>query len=303
MQGTIGNLGMYAFGVPSGMLVDKKGPRWGVALGIILFAAGYYPIAQGTSQLVPPLMLEADIGIQHMRLVQGRTAWDGSASSLSSQAPGAVQRSRRRSKQVRSSRNRAKLLLTRSAALNFPESRGTATAFPLAAFGLSAMFFAVIALLLPPGTYNFLILLATGTVVLPLISFPFLRVLPPHTYHHLPQNERQVLHRTRDSGSHIPQSEEPGAPTYPSKTPSLSSTESRDPEAALEAGDENSSLLSRSSVEDVEDLQSSKHLESDRNHESPHLDIRGFALLPLPEFWQLFSMLGLLTGIGLMTIK
>lgn len=43
----MGNLGMYASGIPVGMLVDAKGPRWGVALGIILFAAGYYPIAQG----------------------------------------------------------------------------------------------------------------------------------------------------------------------------------------------------------------------------------------------------------------
>jgi hypothetical protein len=38
---------MYATGIPSGMMVDAKGPRWGLALGIALFAAGYYPIAQG----------------------------------------------------------------------------------------------------------------------------------------------------------------------------------------------------------------------------------------------------------------
>lgn len=167
------------------------------------------------------------------------------------------------------------------------------------------MFFAGIALLLPPGTYNFLILLATGTVVLPVISFPFLRVLPPQTYHRLPQNERQALHRTRSPGGHAPpQSEEPGAPSYTRKTPSLPSTEIHvDSEGAHEDGDENCSLLSKSSLEDVEDLQSSRHTESDRNHESPHLDVRGFALLPHPEFWQLFCMLGLLTGIGLMTIK
>ena len=38
---------MYATGIPSGMMVDAKTPRWGVALGTVLFAAGYYPIAQG----------------------------------------------------------------------------------------------------------------------------------------------------------------------------------------------------------------------------------------------------------------
>jgi len=38
---------MYATGIPSGMLVDARGPRWGVALGMVFFAAGYYPIAKG----------------------------------------------------------------------------------------------------------------------------------------------------------------------------------------------------------------------------------------------------------------
>lgn len=28
-------------------MVDSKGPRWGVALGIVLFGVGYYPIAKG----------------------------------------------------------------------------------------------------------------------------------------------------------------------------------------------------------------------------------------------------------------
>jgi hypothetical protein len=38
---------MYAFGIPSGMMVDAKGPRWGMTLGIVLFGVGYYPIAKG----------------------------------------------------------------------------------------------------------------------------------------------------------------------------------------------------------------------------------------------------------------
>lgn len=43
----MGNLGMYATGIPAGMLIDAKGPRLGVAIGICFFAAGYYPIAKG----------------------------------------------------------------------------------------------------------------------------------------------------------------------------------------------------------------------------------------------------------------
>lgn len=38
---------MYASGIPLGMMVDAKTPRWGVALGAVFFAAGYYPIARG----------------------------------------------------------------------------------------------------------------------------------------------------------------------------------------------------------------------------------------------------------------
>jgi hypothetical protein len=188
----------------------------------------------------------------------------------------------------------------KAAALNYPESRGTATAFPLAAFGLSALFFAAIAQILPGGTYNFLLLLATGTVILPLISFPFIRVIPNHSYQHLPENE--VLHRSRSSAERQPYIE-PGAPNTRSSPVDADDAFSSNPR--YQSGDEESSLLSQTSTEEqaAEDLESSKHLESDRNHEHPHLDIRGFALLPHAEFWQLFIMMGLMTGIGLMTIK
>lgn len=47
IQGTAGNLGMYMSGIPFGMLIDSRGPRWGVALGGILLAVGYYPIRMG----------------------------------------------------------------------------------------------------------------------------------------------------------------------------------------------------------------------------------------------------------------
>lgn len=196
--------------------------------------------------------------------------------------------------------------------MSFPDARGTATAFPLAAFGLSALFFAGIALLLPSGVYSFLILLATGTVVLPLISLPFVRAPTHRKYQHLPQHENQALRRTSSSASrpeHSRNSEEPGAlnESQDHKPPTTNnSIDVSGPHPNLEASStENSSLLSTTSedLEDLEDLENSKHSHSDKTLGSPHLDIRGFALLPLPEFWQLFCMLGLLTGIGLMTIK
>lgn len=38
----------------------------------------------------------------------------------------------------------------------------------------------------------------------------------------------------------------------------------------------------------------------DRSH---RIDIRGWQLLRMIDFWQLFCVMGILTGIGLMTIK
>lgn len=182
-------------------------------------------------------------------------------------------------------------MLTGQAALNYPESRGTATAFPLSAFGLSALFFSAIALLFRHGTDTFLFLLASGTVLLPILAFPFLNIVISQTYHTVSQKEDRQLHRRRSSDA------DDDSPSGKHTTPH------REAESTLDQrnSNEHSSLLSSSSS--GEDLAASKHTEPDRNHESPHLDIRGFALLPHPEFWQLFCMMGLMTGIGLMTIN
>lgn len=78
------------------------------------------------------------------------------------------------------------------------------------------------------------------------------------------------------------------------KTPEISSTDA----------DETSSLMSKSSISDLGDVCCQEDgAKVSRGHDSHRLDIRGMALLRKVEFWQLFAMLGLLTGIGLMTIK
>lgn len=43
-QGAAGNLGMYAMGIPMGLLTDARGPRLITLVGSILLALGYYPI-------------------------------------------------------------------------------------------------------------------------------------------------------------------------------------------------------------------------------------------------------------------
>jgi len=67
--------------------------------------------------------------------------------------------------------------------------------------------------------------------------------------------------------------------------------------------DETSSLMSKSTVSLHDEVEDSGAEVGKAAHDQHRLDIRGLALLPRPEFWQLFTLLGLLTGIGLMTIK
>lgn len=200
----------------------------------------------------------------------------------------------------------------KAAALNFPEHRGTATAFPLAAFGLSAFFFATLALALPHDESHFLLLLATGTVCMPAASFFFLRTPSQHSYHQLhdhgserPHTDRFSEHQRDSTGSDMPR------PASPHRQPQLSSTKMSSTNASSNIDDlessvtdsEQSSLLPHESdsPEDPKIVISTKDLRNIPHQ--PQSDIRGFRLLPHSEFWQLFCMLGLMTGIGLMLIN
>jgi hypothetical protein len=64
---------------------------------------------------------------------------------------------------------------------------------------------------------------------------------------------------------------------------------------------ESASLLSEESVPG--DIDDSKPQDGNQNHHSHRSDISGFVLLKKPEFYSLWVMLGILTGIGLMTIN
>lgn len=50
-QGAAGNLGMYAMGIPMGLLTDARGPRLITLIGSVLLALGYYPIYLGKGAL------------------------------------------------------------------------------------------------------------------------------------------------------------------------------------------------------------------------------------------------------------
>lgn len=69
------------------------------------------------------------------------------------------------------------------------------------------------------------------------------------------------------------------------------------------SADEEASLLSTESGPGDMDLEHEGHKSLGRSHHSLSTDITGFQLLRKSDFWLLFLMLGLLTGIGLMTIN
>lgn len=257
--GAFGNLGMYAMGIPVGLFIDKKGPRPAVIFGAVMLALGYFPLHQA---------YDAGSGsVPLMCLYSLLTGFGGCAAFNAS---------------------------IKTSALNWPHHRGTATGFPLAAFGLSAFFFSTIAQYALPGdTGEFLMLLACGTFGIPFVGFFFLKVYPhPHyskisTISDRTLSDSQRLHRTKsDEHKHRAQQGvlEPGEHV---------------PEAAVVESDETSSLLSitssSSSPGDEEEINVKDH--------AHRTDIRGLKLLVQGEFWQQWAIMGLLTGVGLMTIN
>ena len=208
------------------------------------------------------------------------------------------------------------------AALNWPTHRGTATAFPLSAFGLSAFFFSSISTVaFPDNTSSFLLMLAIGTFGMTFISSFFLRVIPhPSIYSAVSSGEYRGdprsnrLHRSKSGDSKrgaVHDTPEPGMHhAAPNNLYPLSRNDSEDakthlsvPETPDTEADETSSLMSKSSVSGAGDLEENGERYDSTAHDPHHLDIRGMALIPKIEFWELFILLGLLTGIGLMTIK
>ena len=160
---------MYSMGIPVGIFVDTRGPRPAVIFGSILLAAGYFPLRQA--------YVKGEGSVAVLCLFSALTGLGGCAAFAAA---------------------------IKTSALNWPHHRGTATAFPLAAFGLSAFFFSIFSQFVFPGdTGEFLMLLASGTFGLTFISFFFLRVLPHSSYTALPansglsRNDSNPLRRTR----------------------------------------------------------------------------------------------------------
>ncbi|KAF1996618.1 MFS general substrate transporter [Amniculicola lignicola CBS 123094] len=259
--GTAANLGMYASGIPVGVITDKKGPRISAFIGMVALAVGYFPIH---------MAYEKGAGTMSVALISFCSFLTGVGSCAAFQ--GAL----------------------KTATLNWPTHRGTATAFPLAAFGLSALFYTLIAGIAFPGdTSALLTLLSAATSLLVLVSIPFLRVVDhkPHTsYAVVPTSDRtrrnsNVLHHTKSNGSRYSAS-------------SLPPTEPTDNDEIGDDTDETSSLMSGPG-----DIDAEADTQSQATQRSQWLDVTGLNLLYQLEFWQLWVLMALLSGVGLMTIN
>lgn len=297
--GLFGNLGMYLAGIPSGMLVDNRGPRLPILMGSAFLCMGYFPI--------------------HLTMRNGRGYMGVPALCFFSTLTG-----------VGSCCSFGGAL--KMAALNWPHHRGTATAIPLAAFGLSAFFFSSLSSWLFPGnTADFLLLLSLATSGIILIGFFFCRIVPVKvpakgTYATLPtaDPDNTRLHRaksvSRHSGRYYLFDEELGTSTVDriraGGSPSLVDSESicvsiPNPDPASDETSSRFSLSSTSSLIEAtgdvgigsSDRGGCIHRDDGSDNRSCHVDIRGWALVRSIDFWLLFTILGTFTGVGLMTIN
>jgi len=262
-----------------GMIIDTKGPRWGILIGAVCLACGYFPLYSAFDKG------PGSIPFGVLCLASFLTGM-GSCSAFA----GTI----------------------KTCATNWPQHRGTATAFPLSGFGLSAFAFTMIGgFAFPNDAGDLLLLLSIGTFTIVFVGMFFLRMTPPSTsYQSVPSDEpgRPPFNRKdsnkmhRPGSKHSKQSSKNGINQDPSKSfhfclylewLPMSITDS--PSGASE----HSSLLSGPG--DIEDDDNKSTM-----HGSTHLrkpDITGLALLRSSAFWKLFVLLALLCGVGLMTIK
>lgn len=265
-------------GPPVGIFIDhqKLGPRPAVLIGAVLLAVGYFPLHQAY-----------DKGSGSVATLCFLTFLTGWGSCL------------------------AFLAAIKTSAINWPQHRGAATAFPLAAFGLSAFFFSFLGSILFPGDPSaFLELLSWGTCGLTLLGFFFLKTYPDSSYEAVPASEGAATSSTSRSAANR-SDEEPGTSSSPlqhitvhpptPESPASSSFVPSRPEPMLgDEANETSTLVSGATTPLFEEAAATTAIDLDHSH---RVDIRGVQLLFNLGFWQLFMIMAVLSGVGLMTIK
>ena len=175
---------------------------------------------------------------------------------------------------------------------------------PMSAFGLGAFFFTTISwFAFPDNTSDFLLLLSIGSFVMCLGSVIFLRIVPePASYSAVSSDDRRdsnPLRRQKSEDRHSIRRRSSEPVTETGVLHEDIQYRAEDADGPTKDADVTSSLIS-SSPEDLGPYQDESN--APVTHD-PHTDLRGLAMIRTLDFWLLFSQLGLLTGIGLMTIK
>ncbi|GAM85239.1 hypothetical protein ANO11243_032430 [Dothideomycetidae sp. 11243] len=271
--GNAANIGMYAIGIPFGLIIDNKGPRWGTVIGAICLSCGYFPLwsaynkGYGETSFLLLCLASLLTGI-------------GSCSCFS----GAI----------------------KVCATNWPRHRGTATALPLSAFGLSAFAYTTVSgLAFPHDAGHMLLFLAIGTTTTIVTGTIFLRILPPTTaYKPVPSGD--LLRRDSNEYDRT----EPGRNQHRRKSSAIEEqgmyfstlVKYCFRHVSITGVDQNDSIETSSLLSDPENtLENQGDADKDRHLHRP--DITGWALLQSGAFWKLWILLGLLCGVGLMTIN
>ncbi|GAM34717.1 hypothetical protein TCE0_015f02471 [Talaromyces pinophilus] len=291
MIGMAGNIGLYCSGFFTGYLTDTRGPGPALLLGALALFWGYYPLYLAYKHG------QGFLSFSSLCFFSWVTGLGGSAANSAA---------------------------IKAAASNFPEKSGTATAFPLAAFGLSAFFFSSMAAIFYHGQVQpFLLMLAVGTSLMVVVFGLFLRILPPdQPYTAVPERDDDARHqltyeRPEETGRQRTNSASssllPSSSTQPHLYDAADTAQSNSsgvvkPELEERRDSEVSSLLSKpeslqdSPINDGHGIRSQQSGENDEDG-SHYSDIRGLALFRKREFWQQFTLMALLSGIGLMTIN
>jgi len=149
----------------------------------------------------------------------------------------------------------------------------------------------------------FLLMLAIVTFALNSAAFFFIRLLPPsqsdplaQTKHGLVDSQELRRARSHDGGGQIAVRGGRTAEDSPIKNDYDGRAEDQNVDSH-----ETSSLLSKSSGSNSEEYGFESR--TSKGDEPEGTDVRGLALLAKFEFWELFLMFGLFSGIGLMNIK
>lgn len=289
MIGMMGTIGVSLLGAVAGIVTDKFGPTVPITVGSVCLLAGYSIIYYCYVHTVRALALLA-LG----------SCLAGFGSTLAYSAS------------------------IKTAAVNFPHSRGTSVALPIAAFGLSAFFFSSLkALFFPDSTHDFLAMLALVTSGMLLINAPFVKA------HEITEDDgdedQQGLIKDEATmtygalcaklatveGSPATESQQPSegsAVTAVTPSRSLSHKDSflvSGPSTRISSPRGSCSVHGPYTISRKDSVQSLATVVPEHaivKETQPENCVTTFEMFRTPEFWAQFSVLGLLSGSSQMYI-